>query len=63
MINQNLGVNTKFSSALLDVGFTQSKADYSLFFATRGYLITVVLVYIDDLMITGDDEICIYLLK
>ncbi|XP_048129507.1 receptor kinase-like protein Xa21 [Rhodamnia argentea] len=53
----------KFSSALLDVGFQQSKADYSLFTLVRGSLLTIVLVYVEDLVITDDDEVMIQLLK
>ncbi|GJU29238.1 cysteine-rich receptor-like protein kinase 8 [Tanacetum coccineum] len=46
----------KLSSALLDFGFTQSKTDYSLFFKKHNESFTVVLVYVDDLLITGNNE-------
>ncbi|GJT10614.1 retrovirus-related pol polyprotein from transposon TNT 1-94 [Tanacetum coccineum] len=47
---------SKLSSALLDFGYTQSKTNYSLFVKKEGTSFTVVLVYINDLLITGNDE-------
>nr|GEY95952.1 cysteine-rich RLK (receptor-like protein kinase) 8 [Tanacetum cinerariifolium] len=46
----------KLSSALLDFRYTQSKTDYSLFVKQHNVSFTVVLVYVDDLLITGNDE-------
>ncbi|GKU90667.1 hypothetical protein SLEP1_g4634 [Rubroshorea leprosula] len=43
----------KFSHALLAIGFTQSSADYSLFSLSRGASCVYVLVYVDDMVITG----------
>ncbi|GJZ98587.1 cysteine-rich receptor-like protein kinase 8 [Tanacetum coccineum] len=53
----------KLYSALLDFGYTQSKTDYSLFVKKEGTGFTVVLVYVDDLLITGNDESQINSLK
>lgn len=53
----------KFSSALAEAGFTHSKANYSLFICTRGCHLTIVLVYVDDIIITGDDPLSISILK
>lgn len=44
---------SKLSSALLSFGFEQSKADYSLFTKKVQDKFTVILVYVDDLSITG----------
>ncbi|RZC08301.1 Retrovirus-related Pol polyprotein from transposon RE1 [Glycine soja] len=42
---------TTFWSALLEAGFTQSRADYSMFLFTRASHITILLVYVDDIVI------------
>ena len=47
--------NAKLTSVLLDFGFAQSKADYSLFTKTTSTGFTSILVYVDDLIIAGDD--------
>ena len=41
---------TKFSSSLLNHGFTQSKNDYSLFFHGSSSSLVILLVYIDDII-------------
>ncbi|PKI41937.1 hypothetical protein CRG98_037687 [Punica granatum] len=45
----------KFSIALKSYGFIQSSADYSLFTFNKDGIILVVLVYVDDLILTGND--------
>ena len=40
-------------AALLSLGFTQSMADTSLFFRSRGSEVTYLLIYVDDMLITG----------
>lgn len=49
----------KLSSALRCFGFVQSKADYSLFSFIRNGLVLHVLIYVDDLIVAGNnaDEI------
>lgn len=37
----------------------QSNHDYSLFTLTRGTCLVIILVYVDDLLITGNDEMLI----
>ncbi|KAK2994898.1 hypothetical protein RJ640_001881 [Escallonia rubra] len=46
----------KFTAALLAIGFRQSTADYSLFTFTHGGSFVAVLVYVDDVIITGTDS-------
>lgn len=53
----------RFSSAIQEIGFQQSRADYSLFTQVCGHSITVVLLYVDDMIIAGNDEEAISQLK
>ncbi|XP_062005915.1 uncharacterized mitochondrial protein AtMg00810-like [Rosa rugosa] len=46
---------SKFTEAILDAGFIQSKADYSLFVQKVGNSLTVLLIYVDDILITGNN--------
>lgn len=53
----------KWTETLLFAGYTQSHADYSLFtLATQGHF-TVVLVYVDDILVAGDHLSTIEALK
>lgn len=54
---------SKFSSFLLTLGFTQSKSDYSLFFKGSGSTYVALLVYVDDIVITGASPTEIQFLK
>jgi hypothetical protein len=47
--------NTKLIETLLQSGYTQSKADYSLFTKHCSLGFTVILVYVDDLVLGGTD--------
>lgn len=46
----------KFKGALLGYGFTQSYSDYSMFYLRKEGSEIYVLVYVDDLIIGGDDS-------
>ncbi|XP_076925214.1 uncharacterized protein LOC143587953 [Bidens hawaiensis] len=46
--------NKKLVSVLLDIGFIQSKNDYSMFVKNSGNMLVVLLVYVDDIVITGN---------
>lgn len=45
--------NHKLTTTLSNMGFTQSKSDYSLFTKYHSICFTVILVYKDDLIVTG----------
>jgi len=53
----------KLSSALLQFGFTQSKADYSLFTKREGAGFTAVLIYVEDVIVTGNSIPAITVIK
>ncbi|KAL5789565.1 hypothetical protein ACOSQ2_004453 [Xanthoceras sorbifolium] len=45
----------KFSEAICSAGYVQSRADYSLFTRKQGKSFTTLLIYVDDILITGND--------
>ncbi|GJS10156.1 putative RNA-directed DNA polymerase [Tanacetum coccineum] len=47
--------NHKLTEALFEGGFVQSKNDHSLFIKNKGNVSLYLLVYVDDLVITGND--------
>ncbi|XP_076956093.1 uncharacterized protein LOC143631129 [Bidens hawaiensis] len=51
--------NAKLVSALCDIGFVQSKCDHSLFIKSEGSIFLVLLVYVDDIVLTGNDSAAI----
>ena len=53
----------KFSTSIQSAGFIQSKADYSLFTCKKGKSFTALLIYVDDILITGNDLNAINVLK
>ncbi|XP_073138578.1 uncharacterized protein [Henckelia pumila] len=46
----------KFSSTLLEMGFTQSIADSSLFVRTRNHVFLALLIYVDDVVVATNDK-------
>lgn len=55
--------NIKLTEVLLDTGFTQSSHDHSLFTKSNGHDIAVILIYVDDLLLTGNSHQLIQELK
>ena len=48
--------NAKFTEALTAIGFSQSKHDYALFSRQQGEAFISLIVYVDDILITGNDK-------
>ncbi|KAH0738218.1 hypothetical protein KY290_036923 [Solanum tuberosum] len=48
--------NLKLTEALINSGFTQSHFDYSLFTKKVEERVVIILVYVDDILITGNDQ-------
>lgn len=45
----------RFRQAMLKMGYSQSNADHTLFFKCGMNKISILIVYVDDIVITGDD--------
>lgn len=54
---------TKLTTALKQYGFSQSYSDYSLFTFLKGSVRLSVLVYVDDLVVAGNDSVAVKALK
>ena len=44
-----------FSKAMLSMGYHQSRGDHTFFIKHHGDLMTALLVYVDDIVVTGND--------
>lgn len=49
--------NEKLVSFLTEYGFEQSKSDYSLFTVSKSNCFVALLVYVDDIILTGNSEV------
>ena len=45
----------KLSSTIIDLGFPQSKSDYSVFTRVNKGSIIILLIYVDDILIASND--------
>ncbi|KAJ0591220.1 putative RNA-directed DNA polymerase [Helianthus annuus] len=48
--------NEKLTSVLIDMGFKQSLCDHSLFILNKKDVVVILLVYVDDIVITGNSS-------
>jgi hypothetical protein len=46
----------RFRRAMVQLGYIQSNADHTLFYQKNNGKLTVLIVYVDDIVITGDDD-------
>ncbi|KAL9995478.1 putative RNA-directed DNA polymerase [Helianthus debilis subsp. tardiflorus] len=46
----------RFTIAMKKYGYKQSNSDHTLFLKQRGKLITCLIIYVDDMIVTGNDE-------
>ncbi|KAK8923657.1 hypothetical protein KSP39_PZI019078 [Platanthera zijinensis] len=53
----------RFHKAMVSFGYHQSNADHTLFIKKRATQLTILIVYVDDIVITGDDVEEIKILK
>ena len=49
----------RMDSFLMSLGFTKSKADSNLYFKVEGGRPVILLLYVDDLFLTGEDELIV----
>ena len=54
---------SKFSTAIMDLGFRQSPSDHSLFIKSDNGLFIALLVYVDDVIIASNNQEAIVELK
>ncbi|MFS7910246.1 putative RNA-directed DNA polymerase [Helianthus anomalus] len=48
--------NERLVNVLINIGFVQSKCDYSMFIKNNDGVFIVLLVYVDDIILTGNNE-------
>ncbi|KAF5754617.1 putative RNA-directed DNA polymerase [Helianthus annuus] len=48
--------NEKLTSVIVNMGFVQSLCDHSLFILNKGDIVVILLVYVDDIVITGNNS-------
>lgn len=58
-----IGTGTKVDSYLLSQGLTKSKADYNLYFHEDQGKITLLLLYVNDVYLTGNNDVRIAFIR
>ena len=53
----------RFTTAMTKFGYKQSNSDQTLFLKRKNKLITCLIIYVDDMIITGNDKEEIHMLK
>ena len=53
----------RFRKVMIQLGYKQSNGDHTLFYKRNAGKLTILIVYVDDIVITGDDDMGIYNLK
>lgn len=53
----------RFKTAMINVGYKQVQVDHTLFTRHQGSKIIALIVYVDDIVVTGNDEVEITQLK
>ena len=46
----------RFTLAMKKYGFKQSNSDHTLFLKRKGNFVTCLIIYVDDMIITGNDK-------
>ena len=46
----------RFTTTMKRYGFKQSNSDHTLFLKIRGKLVTCLIIYVDDMILTGSDS-------
>lgn len=46
----------RFHKAMVKFGYRQSNADHTMFLKCASKKITILIVYVDDMVVTGDDR-------
>ena len=46
----------RFRRVIIQIGYKQSNADHTLFYKRNGDKLVIMIVYVDDIVITGNDD-------
>ena len=57
MVMTRIVFNNRMNSFMMSLGFTKSKVDSNLYFKVEDEIPMILLLYVDDLFLTGEDEL------